>query len=254
MAVWRHTFATLIFFIGLVMFYKYPNKRISRVIIYSSVGFHLVTGPLIILHEIFNVFFKKHVYIFRTSKSKVIKWPMKEMIGYVICVFVIFTVFEKFGPQLTSYVNLSRAYLLYSRQLGEPDRGYSQIFNPLTYLLLFFLWRRLKELVKLDIFVSVNYFAMCLALIVLAVPSHPMGRMLYVLLVGVALVIGKFIAREVVVGYVCLIVMILYRLMRMVGPKANEAISMLLGGEVLNPVRGLLWMISNLHIFDMPYY
>jgi len=105
-----------------------------------------------------------------------------------------------------------------------------------------------------DVFIAVNYLSICLALIVLTVPSMPMERILYVLLVGVSIVIGKFIAREVVVGYVCLIVMIFYRLMNFSGPAANESISTLLGGEVLNPARGLLWMISNLHSFDMPFH
>ena len=224
MAVWRHTFATLIFYIGIFLFYKQPHKILARIIIYSSGGFHLVTLPLIILHEVFNYFFRKDIDIYRISKSKVSKWPMKELIGYLICVGVIFTLFEKYGLHLTSYVNLSGAYLQYSRKLGSPVRGYSQLFNPLTYLLMFFLWRRLKQLAMSDVFIAVNYLSICLALIVLTVPSMPMERTLYVLLVGVSIVIGKFIAREVVVGYVCLIVMIFYRLMNFSGPAANESI------------------------------
>jgi len=254
MSIWRHTFATLIFYIGIFLFYKQPHKIRSRIIIYSSVGFHLVTLPLIILHEIFNCVFRKDVDIYRSSKSKIIKWRMKKMIEYAICIGVIFTVFQEYGLHLTSYVNLSEAHTFYSRQLGSPARGYSQLFNPLTYLLLLLLWRRIKQLVRVDIFISVNYISICLALIFLSVPSMPMGRMLYVLLVGVSLLIGKFLTKEVAVGYVCLIVMIFYRLMKMKGPAANEAISMLLGGDVLNPVRGLLWMIVNFSSFDMPAY
>lgn len=252
--VWRHTFALLLFFIGIFLFETSKNRLLSRSLMYSSALFHLVTLPLVILYEFFTLCAIRNKRFQTNNRSQRIKWYSIEIITYVIFVALVFKLSDKYGVSMAPYFNLSSLFASYSRSIDSAQSGYDFLFNPLSYVVIFYFWFNQKQITKNDVFIGINYFASILVLMTLGLPTQLIGRILYVFLVGAAILSAKLIVTNFRLGFICLLTIICYRFYIFSRPEGARALVTLLDGEFLNPVYGLVGMILNYGTFlVLPY-
>jgi len=178
-----------------------------------------------------------------------VKWYSFEIIIYAIFIALVFVVANDYGRFFASQTRLSSLYHHYSSSVAFARSGYRFIFNPLTYVLIFYFWFNRKHLSTNDFFIGMNYFAIFLGMIVFTFPDHIIGRMIYFFLAGACILCGKLILTDFRLGIVCLFVIIFYAFTMLSRPRGAQSLTMLVHGELLNPFYGLVGMIYNYHSF-----
>jgi len=243
--VWRHTFALLLFLIGIFLFETNKRRLFSRSFLYGSILFHFVTLPLVILYEFFTLCATKNSRSKRSNLPQAIKWYSAEVVAYVIFFAVILGIGSKYGQHLSEVARVPILYEKYSIESGATKFGYNLLFHYLSCLIIFYFWFNRKQISKNDLFIGINYFLFVFAIMIADVPSAPMGRIIYVLLVGVSVLVGKLMLTSYSIGFGFILVMIFYRLHILSSKGKAGVLSELLGGEFTDPARGLLWMAYN---------
>jgi hypothetical protein len=248
--LWRHIFALLIFFTGIYLFESSKNRRISRIIMYSACLFHLVVTPYIILYEMFNLFTQKNNQLPNMKKVKKFKWYSIQTVAYATLVAVTFIMASKYAVSIAPYLRLSSVFLSYWKDISSIQSGYNYLFNPLSCIVIFYFWFNRKKISTNDLFIGLNYFATIFTMIALNIPTMVVGRMLSVFLVGASILSARLMLSDFITGLFILFVMILYRFYiikfhTLSGPEMVRGLTMLVGGELLNPACGILWMIYN---------
>jgi len=240
--LWRHVFALLFFFIGIFLFEKGNRNRLGRAWFYSSVLFHLVTTPFVILYEFF-IFCEnmRNKPAQRISRTKRIKWLSIESVGYTSFMLVFFLLTSKYGESVAPYFNLGSLYTIYSPKM---DGGYAtsyNLFNPLSFVVVFYFWFNRKRISRNDVFIGVNYFIIIVSLSWIGLIHIVLSRLFYACLYGTSILSARIMLTDLRVGSIFLCVMLLYSFKWFgLGP-----LSLLLGGESLNPFYGLIGMIYN---------
>jgi len=238
--VWRHTLAMLTFFIGIFLFEADKHRRLARGLIYSSALFHLVAFPLAASYEFFNICGKLNARSQKNIRSQRIKRYSIQIVAYAIFAAVIFKLAERYGLDMLSSRYVGNLILIDTTQ---KQTGYQYLFNPLSYVLIFYFWFNQKQMSKNDIFIGINYFVVILALSILDLPSSPLGRALYFFLFGASILSGKLILSDLRLGSICLFTIIFYTFTILGRPGEIRGLSWLLGGDFLNPAYGLVEMI-----------
>ena len=252
--VWRHTIALLLFFIGIFLFELSKNRLVARSLMYSSALFHLVTFPLVFLYEFINLCVKKNARFQRNNLSKRIKWYSFQVITYAIFVALIIILADEYGEYLAPSLGLSSIFTSYSKEIGAAQAGYHFLFNPLSYVVILYFWFNRTQINKNDIYIGINYFAFIFGLMTLGLPSLPMGRILYVFLVGASILSSKLIFIDFRLGFICIMTIICYRFYIFSLPEGAKILALLLDGEYLNPTYGLVRMIFSFDtILVLPY-
>jgi len=245
--VWRHTFALLLFLIGIFLFQTNKHRLLSRVVMYSSGFVHLVAIPLVLLYELFTFCGKKNARLPRNDRPQMIKWYSFEVIGYAIFVALIIIL----GDIFYKYIFLSfgiTSILNYSKNIGVAQSGYHFLFNPLTYVVIFYFWFNRKQISKNDIFIGINYFAFILTMMFLDLPTTPIGRILYIFLVGATILSSQLIMKlDFKIGFICILTIIWHHFYNVLGTSEGaHSLVNLLNGEYFNPVYGLAIMTFKL--------
>jgi len=238
--VWRHTFALLLFLIGIFFFEANKHRLLSRVVMYSSGFVHLVAIPLVLLYEFFTFCGKKNARLRRNDRFQMIKWYSFEIIGYAIFVSLIISLVDKYYEYIFSFVGIT-SLLAYTKNIGVAQSGYYFLFNPLSYVLIFYFWFNRKQISKNDIFIGINYFAFILTMMFLDLPSTPIGRTFYIFLVGATILSSKLIMKlDFRLGFICILTIIWHHFFNILGTSEGaHPLVNLLNGEYLNPFYGL---------------
>ena len=235
---WRYSLAFLIFIIGVFSFGNRKKKWLPRIIIYSSVLFHLSTVLLVIFFEIFTYFFKK------SHKYEISKLYSKEMIEYVILIIFAFIVITKYGFLISHYLGLSQQ-LFYFLTIMPEGIGYDALFNSFSVLVCLFLWLNRKKLTRPDIFIATIYFLITILFIEISVPEI-FSRITYFVMLGGTILVGKMMAVNFKLGFILISVLFIYD--GYIINYSEESIRMLtprLHYEYTNPAYGLGAMIIN---------
>jgi len=247
--VWRHTLALLVFFIGIYLFEFNKHKLISRILIYSSALIHLVTLPLVLLYEFFTLCTKNIVQKLRSNQSQqIIKLYSIDVIIFAILIALIFKLITSYGLYLTTILNFTSIYK-FATEADNVQIGINNIFNTLSYFIIIYFWFNQKKISKNDIFIGIAYFAFILALIMLNLPSGPIGRVLYVIFVGAGVLVSRLVLTDFRFGFILLLIIICNRFYSFAGPAGVVYLSLLLHGEYLNPAYGLCRMILEYDTF-----
>lgn len=238
--VWRHTIAALLFFIGIFLFETNKHRRLYRILMYSSALFHFVALPLVILYEFFTLCAIRNKRFQTNNRSQRIKWYSIGIITYVIFVALVFKLTEKYGVFIAPYFNLSS---LYKSKIYAVQYGYNFVLNWLFCALIFYFWFNRKQISKNDLFIGINYFVIIFVLIILDIPLQFVGRIWHVFLIGVSILYAKLLLTDLKLGFIGLFAIIAYRFYIFIRPEGVKGLSMLLGGDFLNPAYGLVGMI-----------
>jgi len=238
--VWRHTFALLLFFIGIFLIEADKHRRLARVLMYSSALFHLVAIPIVAGYEFFTICNKINARSLQSKRFHVIIRYSIVIVVYTIFAVLFFILMDKYGTRI-----LPIQYEIYvARDIADTRPGYGYLFNPLSYVLIFYLWFNRKKISKNDIFIGINYFVAILVLLIIALPGTPVGRIIYFFLVGASILSGKLVLTGPRLGSICLFTIIFYTFNILSKPVEFRGLSQLLGGDFLNPTYGLVGMIS----------
>jgi len=230
--LWRFSLAFLILMIGIFSFDAREKKWLSRIVIYSSVLFHMSAALVVVFFEFF-VFFTK-----RSRKYGIGKLYFKEMIPYVVFVVIGFILLAKYGSTLLPSEKLRIVIFDYSQYMES--QGYGTLFNSVSILVYCSLWLRRKELTKVDVFIATQYFILTILMIQLAVPGIFM-RYSYYTRLGGSILIGKLIVANFRRGLILLSIYffyIIYTIYLVDFAALSERVSV----QSHNPVFGLVAM------------
>ena len=196
------------------------------------------------INKIFIFLAKKNPQKLKNYRIQLVKWHSFRVITYLMFVVLIITLVDLFGIEYATQFRLDSVYV-YSKDLGDAQSGINFLFNPLSYIVIAYFWFNRKKISKNDIFIGTNYFVFIIALIVLNLPSVAMGRVLYVFMVGAAILSSKFVLLNLRIGFIYLLIIIFQKFLLFSRPGGSKYLSLLLDGDYLNPVYGLLVMVSN---------
>lgn len=238
--VWRHTFSLLLFLIGIFLFETNKHRILSRVVMYSSGFVHLVALPLVLLYEFFTFCGKKNARLRRNDRSQMIKWYSFEVIVYVIFVALIITLVDEYYEYTVLLIGITSIFD-YTKNIDAAQSGYYFLFNPLSYVVIFYFWFNRKQISKNDIFIGINYFAFILTMLFLDLPTTPIGRALYIFLVGASILSSQLIMKlDLRLGFICILTIIGHHFFNILGTSEGaHSLVNLLNGEYLNPFYGL---------------
>ena len=246
--VWRHTIAALLFLIGIFLFETNKHRRLSRSLMYSSALFHLVTLPLVILYEFFTFFSTRNKRLQTTNPSQRIKWNSIGIITYVIFMVLVFNLIEKYGVFIAPYFNLSS---LYKWDIFSVQRGFNFIFNWLFCALVAYFWLNRKKISKNDLFIIINYYIIVYVMMRLDFPGYFICRIWLVFKIGIAILYAKLLLIDLDLGIIGCLGIIVYTFHFLFTRPGGgiKLLSLLGGGDFLNPTYGLAVMIYNYGTF-----
>ena len=230
-----------LFFIGIFKFETNKSKLVARSLMYSSALFHLVTVPLVLLYEVFILFTRKNTQFQKKSRTQMIISYSIKIITYGLILALIIKLTDEFGASIAPSFNLSSVFD-YEVESNIDQTGFYLLFNPLSYVVIFYFWYNRKQISKNDIYIGINYFFFIAGLWLLSLPSSPMGRIIYVFLVGASILSSKLILTNFRLGFICLLVIIGHNFNIL---SHTKTLAYLLNGEYLNPVYGITVMIYN---------
>ncbi|MFC2117196.1 EpsG family protein [Bacteroidota bacterium] len=237
--LWRHTFAYLLFMIGLFSFDLRGKNLRARIIIYCSGLIHLSLIPIILFFEIFVLFYKN------IHNSKIKKLFSKEIIGYTVSVVLIFILLSKYGLIIGKSLGVYKDLSIYFQQAIPAKLGYDYLFNSFSFVVCGFLWLRRKNLTKADIFIASQYFIIIIVLIELEVPDI-FSRYSYYIMLGGSILIGKLLISELRIGLIFIISLFIFNFYTLnYSAEKVEALSHRLHTEFNNPTYGLGKMVLN---------
>ena len=241
--VWRHTFALLLFFIGIFLLEADKHRRLARVLMYSSILFHVVCIPILVGYELFNLFKRLNVRNQRKMRFQIIKSYLFQIVIYAIFSFVAIQLIERmFSIGLPSQLLI---YQVYQKNIGVEESGYAYLFNPLSAVVIYYFWFNRKQISTNDVFIGINYFLLIGVFIVANLPSSPLGRAFYIFIVGASVLFSKLVLKSKKYGFLFLIFIILFMFYSNIKHGGGN-LSNLLGGDFLNPTYGLAGMILHL--------
>ena len=240
---WRYTFAFVIFMIGVFSFGTKGKKWLPRIIIYSSVLFHLSTALLVIFFEVFIYFNKK------SHKYEISKLYSKEIIGYVAIMVLAFVLIADYSFIFLAKVNLNKELLIYY-QSSDVVSGYRSLFNWFSFLICMFLWLERKNLTNTDVFIATQYFIINVLLIAFPMPTI-FTRYSYYSLIAGSILIGKLITTvNFRFGIILLTLLFCYDIYIFnYSTQLIEILSSRLYTGYLNPAHGLYVLIHNYDTF-----
>jgi len=241
--VWRHTFALLLFFIGIFLLEADKHRRLARTLIYSSILFHVVCIPIVVGYELLTLFKKINVRSQRNTRFQVIQRYSIQIVVYAIFSLVAIQIAEEiFTVGLPSQLTV---YLVYRKNIGIEESGYAYLFNPLTAFLIYYFWFNRKQISTNEVFIGINYFLLIGVFIVANLPSSPVGRAFYIFIVGASVLFAKLVLKNKKHGFLFLVYIMLFMFYTNIKHGWGNLVH-LLGGDFLNPTYGLAGMILNL--------
>jgi len=237
---WRHTFAFLLLFIGILSFDIKKRKWFPRIMIYSSMLVHISTAIIVIIFEVFILFTKRKSY-----KLETIKLYNKEIIGYALLMALAFFSAAQFGLFLAKRFNFDEALNIYYQTIITQGTVFD-LLNWFTLLICVFLWLNQKKLTNTDVFIATQYFIFSVLLINLPMPDA-FGRYNYYILIGGAILIGKLITTvNFRLGIILLTSLFCYDIYNInYSTELVKTLSERLYSGYLNPAYGLTAMIFN---------
>ena len=240
--VWRHTFALLLFFIGIFLLEAGRHRRLARGLMYSSILFHMVCIPIVGGYELLTLLKKINTRTQITTRFQNIRRYSIPIIVYVIFSFVAIKFTERiYTADFLSELNV---YAVYTRNIELEKSGYAFLFSPLTVALLYYFWFNRKQISTNDVFIGINYFLVIGVFIVTNLPSTPLGRVFYFFVVGASILSAKLVLKEKQLGFLFLLTIILFFFYSYIKHGGGN-LSCLLGGDFLNPIYGLAGMLLN---------
>ena len=245
--IWRHTFALLVFFIGIFLFEFNKRKLISRILIYSSALIHLVAIPFVLLYEVFTLCTISIARKLRSNRFQQIKLYSINVIMYAISGALIFQLISIYGTYIFAALNMSSI-----PSEVHPDDVQSvinRLFSRLSIFIIFYFWFNRKKISKNDMFIGITYFAFLLGFIIFSLPSTVMGRISGVLSVGTGILFSRLILTDFRLGFIILSSIMYDRFNILANFGGFNYFALLLHGEHLNPTYGLVRMILNYDTF-----
>jgi hypothetical protein len=247
--IWRHTFALLVFFIGIFLFEFNKRKLIPRILIYSSALIHLVAIPFVLLYEVFTLCTISIARKLRSNRFQQIKLYSINVIIFAISIALVFKFISSYGTYLFTALNFSSSLTLSVIDEGTAQSSINRLFSRLSYFIIFYFWFNRKKIIQYDIFIGIIYFAFILGTIILILPAGAVGRVLYFILVGGYILTSKLILTNFRFGSIILLIIICDRFYAMIKPASSAYMVNILHGEYLNPTYGLVRMILNYDTF-----
>ena len=129
--------------------------------------------------------------------------------------------------------------------------GYALLFHPITAVLIYYFWFNRKQIGTNDIFIGVNYVLLIGAFIMADLPTTPLGRVFYLLSTGLSVLFAKLVLKDKQHGFLFLVYIILFMFYSNIKHGGGN-LSLLLGGDYLNPAYGLANMVYNIDKFVLP--
>ena len=239
MQAWRHTVAFLILLIGILLFFIRERKWLPRIIIYSTILFHISTALIIVIFEAFILLTKRKSYKFET-----IKLYNKEIIAFASFVILTFFFASKYGLSILSHIYLDNLMIYYHKIHAEAKL--IDFLNWFTLLICMYLWLNRKKITNTDVFIATQYFIFSVLLIYLPMPNI-FGRYTYFAIMGSAILIGKLIVTaNFRLGNILLIFLFCYDIYQFnYNTHLISILSYRLYEGYLNPAYGLTAMILN---------
>ena len=154
----RQTLAILLVYMGILLFDRGKNKRITRIFIYSSILVHVSMIPITIFFEIFMLTTKKN---YKFDVSQLYSKGMAIYIGlFLFCIFFLNVDFIIF---ILGFLNLSDIFSFYANTSNRAVLSTAFLFNFLlfnwfNYLIILSIWIRRKKLLNSDVFIITQYF------------------------------------------------------------------------------------------------
>ena len=237
---WRHTFAFLLLFIGILSFDIKNRKWFPRIMIYSSMLVHISTAIIVIIFEVFTLLTKRKSY-----KLETIKLHNKEIIGYTLLMALAFFSAVKYGLFLAKRFNFYEAVNIYYQTIITQGTGFD-LLNWFTLLICVFLWINQKKMTNADVFIASQYFIFSVLLINLPMPDA-FARYNYYIIIGGAILIGKLVATvNFRLGIILLTSLFCYDIYSInYSTELVKTFSERLYSGYLNPAYGLTAMILN---------
>jgi len=207
----RQTLAILLVYMGILLFDKGKNKRITRIFIYSSILVHVSMIPIIIFFEIFMLTTKKN---YKFDVSQLYSKGMLIYIGlFLFCILFLNLDFIIF---ILRFINLSDVFILYANSseralLSREDFFNFIIFNWFNYLMFLSIWIRRKKILNSDVFIITQYFIFTILLNTLPLPSA-LFRYDYYILLGGCILIGRLISNNYRLGFMFLNLLFVYNI------------------------------------------
>jgi len=236
----RQTTAFLLFLIGIFLFDAREKGWSPRILIYSSMFFHISMPLLIFFFEAFSLIAKRGC---KFGNSQL--YSMK-MGGYIaIPILAIILINENFFYYILTPLNLYSHINFYFSELATIVPYAYTLFNWFTFLILLCLWLRRKKLQNSEVFIATLYFIIIAFLNEISLPGV-FRRFTYFAQLGGALIVGRLATENYKLGFILLMfIFILWYSQFHFNTPLNKALSERVYSEFMNPVYGLGRMILN---------
>jgi len=198
----RQTLAILLVYMGILLFDKRKNNKITRIFIYSSILFHISMVPVIVFFELFMLTAKKN---YKFDISNLYSKGMAIYIGFfLLCIIFLnldflILILRPFDLSdiIISYAKLS------AKEVTTKASILNIIFNWFIYLMILSIWIRRKKLLNSDVFIATQYFIFTFLLNTITLPSI-LFRYNYYIELGGCILIGRLISNNYKLGFILL--------------------------------------------------
>jgi hypothetical protein len=243
--LWRHTFASLLFFIGITLFNKGYSYIMPRVLMYSSPLFHVVTIPMVIFFELFNIIYNYKYYTINKINNKLLLFIFKALV--ILLLIIIFNDFI-----MTKLRNIGSFEMgLKEYNVNYVTISYKSLLHPVSILLtVYMIFSKKIRYYELFIF-FIFYTIIFLPLINILVPESLIGRTSAALNIIALLIGAKVIVRSGYSGFIILLLIFVYRQYTFIEPKFIHHLSSVGNGNYLNPFYGIFNMLL---FYEPPTY
>ena len=234
--VWRNTFANILILIGISLS-DIKSQFKSRLLIYSSIFFHIGAIILVLLYEIFQWYSKK-VKIF---KDKDINY--RYVFIFIFVMVFTFSYIFKMGLFFADLLGLVEAYQVYYDSLTR--LSYRALLNSLTFFIFIYLINKSIQKSNTDLFFCALYFTIILILIINPMPGI-FGRFSYFVKFGGSILVAKLIINNAKLGsYILSFILVVFILKINFSKDLDNILTKNISPTYSAPTQGLFNMMFN---------
>ena len=235
---WRHVIAGLLFFIGLAKFNSGPSNILPRIIFYSSALVHIVTIPLIICFEIYNIINVKSYYV---------KYNNRFFINIIVflLLFVFVIINQQYITQIAHDIpNLRRAFELQFNNYVQIGDNIRILLSPIVILFLSYYIINKNRLLSFEVFILILFILLnLLPQFYSFIPAVLFGRIQSLLMIIIPLIVAKLLVRNSYYGLIILGAIFMYRFYTYLDPNIIHSQAAVGYGNYFNPFYGILLML-----------
>ena len=148
--LWRNIISILVFFVGVMRYFSFQSIIIPRVLIYSSVFFHITILPLLALFEFYVLFMNRNNRYMHLNISVLLKISLLAFISIISGLYFSNLVVDLFGSDVSSplYKGINK-YL----ENKNVNFNFMHYLRPLYIMFIAYIVLNWKQLSHFDIFI-----------------------------------------------------------------------------------------------------